>query len=204
MVQYVVATAHSFDRTSSFHMCCCTVTVAKMLYWWMRSSTCPFDQSLWRSIQEDQFGVKLFFQFQFTCFPHLKKNKPSQSRDKPNMRRQSLCATALYQKDVCAQFEDAVNAGKLLKHDGVADPAEELPHKLPNHQNHGGVQSHDAAAWPWRREKGTEQQKMKNYHCCSSNFALHFTPAQSFMASQNIQTRSMPTRIQPESPDLED
>lgn len=121
------------------------------------------------------------------------------------MRRQSLCVTALYQKDVCAQFEDTVDAGKLLKHNGVADPAKELSHKLPNHQNHGGVQSHDAAAWPWRREEGTEWQKMKNYYNrCSSNCSLHFTPAQSFMSTQNIQTRSMPTRIQPENPDLED
>lgn len=51
-----------------------------------------------------------------------------------------------YQEDVRAQLEDTVDTGKLLKHDGVADSAEELPHKLPDHQNHRRVQSHDAAA----------------------------------------------------------
>lgn len=38
-----------------------------------RSSPCPLDQSLRRSIQEDQFGVKLFFQFQLARFPHLQE-----------------------------------------------------------------------------------------------------------------------------------
>lgn len=41
----------------------------------LRSPPSPFDQRLWRSIQEDQFGVKLFFQFQLARFPHLRKQE---------------------------------------------------------------------------------------------------------------------------------
>lgn len=39
----------------------------------MRSASCPFDQSLWWSIQEDKFGVKLLFQLQLTSLSHLKQ-----------------------------------------------------------------------------------------------------------------------------------
>lgn len=58
-----------------------------------------------------------------------------------------LCISSLnvYQEDVGAEFEDAVDAGQLLEHDGVTDPTEELSDKLPDHQHHRGVQSHDAA-----------------------------------------------------------
>lgn len=64
-----------------------------------------------------------------------------------------LCVSCLnvYQEDVGAEFEDAVDAGQLLEHDGVTDPAEELSDKLPDHQHHRGIQSHDAA--------GTETQE---------------------------------------------
>lgn len=65
---------------------------------------------------------------------------------------------ALYQEDVRAQFEDPVDAGKLLKHDGVADPAEELSHELPDHQHHRGVQSHNTAAT--ETGAGREEQKL--------------------------------------------
>lgn len=58
-----------------------------------------------------------------------------------------LCQSFLivYQEDVSAEFEDAVNTGQLLKHDGVTDSAEEFSDKLPDHQHHRGIQSHDAA-----------------------------------------------------------
>ena len=32
----------------------------------------PFDHSLWRAIEEDQFGVKFLFQLQLSCLTHLK------------------------------------------------------------------------------------------------------------------------------------
>lgn len=51
----------------------------------------------------------------------------------------------VYQKDVSAEFEDAVHAWQLFKHDGVTDPTEELSHKLPDHQHNWRVQSHYAA-----------------------------------------------------------
>ncbi len=51
-----------------------------------------------------------------------------------------LCQTFLmarvkitYQENVSAEFEDAVDAWQLLKHDGVTNPTEELSDKLPNH-----------------------------------------------------------------------
>lgn len=50
-----------------------------------------------------------------------------------------------HQENVGAEFQDTVNAWQLLKHDGVTDPTEEFPHKLPNHQNHRGIQTHNAA-----------------------------------------------------------
>lgn len=36
------------------------------------------------------------------------------------------------QEDVCAELEDAVHTGQLLKHNGVGDLTEEATHKLPN------------------------------------------------------------------------
>ena len=50
-----------------------------------------------------------------------------------------------YQEDVGAELEDAVDAGQLLEHQGVADAAEELTHKLPDHQHNRRIESHDAA-----------------------------------------------------------
>lgn len=63
----------------------------------------------------------------------------------PSTEFVSVCLIKFYQEDVGAEFEDAVDAGQLLEHDGVADPAEELSDKLPDHQHHRGVQSHDAS-----------------------------------------------------------
>ena len=53
------------------------------------------------------------------------------------------------QEDVCAELEDAVHTGQLLKHDGVGDLAEEATHKLPNDQHHRHIQTHD----PGRRHE---------------------------------------------------
>ena len=44
----------------------------------------------------------------------------------------------------------AAHIGKFFKHDGVRNPAEEFPDKLPNHQHHGSVEAHD-----------TREKKMK-------------------------------------------
>lgn len=57
----------------------------------------------------------------------------------------------VYQEDVGAEFEDSVNTGQLLEHDGVTDPTEELSDKLPDHQHHRRVQPHDSAG-----ERGRE------------------------------------------------
>lgn len=44
----------------------------------------PFDHSLWRAIQEDQFGVKLLFQLQLSRLTHLKhKNKEEEVNMEP-------------------------------------------------------------------------------------------------------------------------
>lgn len=43
-----------------------------------QSASCPFDESLWRSIQEDQFGVKLLLQLQLTCLSHLRQKTANQ------------------------------------------------------------------------------------------------------------------------------
>lgn len=59
----------------------------------------------------------------------------------------------MYQEDVGAEFEDAVDAGQLLEHDGVTDPTEELSDKLPDHQHHRGVQSHDATGQEAQEEE---------------------------------------------------
>lgn len=50
-----------------------------------------------------------------------------------------------YQEDVSAELEDAVDTRQLLKHDGVTDPAEELPHELPDDQDHRRIETHNAA-----------------------------------------------------------
>lgn len=121
----------------------------------LRSSPRPFDQSLGGSIQEDQLGVKLFFQFQLACLPHLKE-QDGQNQPGGGAEEGGACLLLLHQEDVRAQFEDPVDAGELLKHDGVADPAEELPHELPDHQHHRGVQSHNTAAT--ETGAGTEKQ----------------------------------------------
>lgn len=39
---------------------------------WIVDVPSPFDHGLWRSVEEDQFGVKLLFQLQLSCFTHLK------------------------------------------------------------------------------------------------------------------------------------
>lgn len=78
----------------------------------------PFDHGLWRAVEEDELGVKVFLQVQLSCFSD--------------------------EEDVGAEFEDAVHIGQLLEHDGMRDSAEELTHKLTDHQHHGHVQTHDA------------------------------------------------------------
>lgn len=65
----------------------------------------------------------------------------------------------MYQEDVGAEFEDAVDTGQLLEHDGVTDPTEELSDKLPNHQHHRGVQSHDAAGPDTSRRTGSRRRR---------------------------------------------
>lgn len=94
------------------------------------------------------------------------------------MRGRSLCVTAPYQEDVRAQFEDTVDAGKLLKHDGVADPAEELSHKLPDHQDHRCVQAHDAAEeerQEERQEGGGETGRETGRDQLTAHEQLHVT-----------------------------
>lgn len=71
-----------------------------------------------------------------------------------------------YQEDVCAEFEDAVHTGKLLKHDGVTDSTEELTDKLPNHQHHRRIQAHDAVG---KRHNQTERDR------CVSLFSSYNT-----------------------------
>lgn len=109
-----------------------------------RSAPRPLDQSLWRSIQEDEFGIKLLLQLQLARLSHLKQTAANESTWGREGRRLSVSVTA-YQEDVGAEFEDAVDTGQLLEHDGVTDPAEELPDELPDHQHHRRIQSHDAA-----------------------------------------------------------
>lgn len=77
----------------------------------------PLDHSLWRAVEEDEFGVHVLLQIQL---PRLSD-----------------------QEDVGAQLEDAVHVGQLLEHDGVGNAAEKLAHELANDQNHRGVQAHD-------------------------------------------------------------
>lgn len=78
----------------------------------------PFDHGLRRAVEEDELGVEVFLKVQLSCFSD--------------------------EEDVSAEFEDAVHIGQLLEHDGMRDSAEELAHKLPDHQHHGHVQAHDA------------------------------------------------------------
>lgn len=82
----------------------------------------PFDHGLRRAIQEDEFGVQLLLQLQFSGFPH--------------------------QENVHAEFEDPVDARQLLEHDGVRDLAEKASDELADDQHHRHVQAHD----PKRRE----------------------------------------------------
>lgn len=77
----------------------------------------PLDHSLWRAVEEDEFGIHVLLQVQLSRFSD--------------------------QEDVGAQLEDAVDVGQLLEHDGVGNAAEKLAHKLANDQNHRGVQAHD-------------------------------------------------------------
>lgn len=45
----------------------------------------------------------------------------------------SVCAALpTNQEDVCAELQDAVHTGQLLKHDGVRYLTEEATNKLPN------------------------------------------------------------------------
>lgn len=64
-----------------------------------------------------------------------------------------MTASALYQEDVGAQFEDAVDTGQFLKHDGVTDSTEELSDKLSNHQNNRSIKSHDAVGQRHQKER---------------------------------------------------
>lgn len=77
----------------------------------------PLDHSLWRAVEEDEFGVHVLLQVEL--------------------------ARLSDQEDVCAQLEDAVHVWQLLEHDGVRNAAEKLTHELADDQNHRGVQAHD-------------------------------------------------------------
>lgn len=70
----------------------------------------PLDHGFWRAVEEDEFGVQVFLQVQFSRLSD--------------------------QEDVGAELEDPVHVGQLFEHDGVRDPAEELTHELPDDQNH--------------------------------------------------------------------
>lgn len=87
----------------------------------------PLDHSLWRAVEEDEFGIHVFLQVQL---PRLSD-----------------------QEDVGAQLEDAVHVGQLLEHDGVGDAAKKLAHELSDDQNHRGIQAHDPRQ---ERERGNE------------------------------------------------
>lgn len=77
----------------------------------------PLDHGFWRAVEEDELGVQVFLQVQFSRLSD--------------------------QEDVGAELEDSVHVGKLFEHDGVRDPAEELSHELSDNQYHRHVQTHD-------------------------------------------------------------
>lgn len=55
-----------------------------------RSASCPFDQSFWWSIQEDQFGIKLLFQLQLTGLSHLKQGNRIRKKKKQNSQSHEI------------------------------------------------------------------------------------------------------------------
>lgn len=60
------------------------------------------------------------------------------------------------QEDVCAELQDAIHTGQLLKHDGVRYLAEEATHKLPDDEDHRHIQTHDPEG------KREEESRIKN------------------------------------------